>query len=539
MSRRSTALGYVAAWASVFASAQAASASAAAADRPQTIPALQQWAAAPEGGIFTLAPNARVVLRPQDRRTLREEARQLAEDLGTQLGRTVSITARRGVRARGGDVVLGSSGADPRLGTEGYSLRIGRAFTITAPSQAGVFYGGRSLLQLLKGGRPIPRGRARDWPRYPQRGLMVDNGRKYYTPQWLAAQIRELAYLKENYLHLHLSDAQGFRIESDTHPEIVSPQHLTKADIRSLLALARRQHVTVVPEIDMPGHLTAALAKHPELQLADAAGQREAGVLDVANPAAVKFARDLVTEYLQLFDGPFWHLGADEVLPFAEYPLGRFPGLEAQARRRYGPKANAKDAIHGFINDMDALVRAHGKTARMWHDDVGGGSAVMRNPDIVTEWWIDASPLSDLHPPTPQELLDAGHKIVNAGWFPTYVVNGVGGSPLPIRPNLQTAYEQWQVNRFYGLLVADANLQKPPDTVAPDEPGNLGSIVHLWNDNPTLTTEKQDSTSIAPVLRIVAQKTWDSPPLTSAYADFTPIADRLGHAPGYDIDTAG
>jgi len=365
--------------------------------------------------------------------------------------------------------------------------------------------------------------------------MMVDAGRKFYTPKWLAAHIRELAYLKLNYLHLHLSDHQGFRIQSDTHPEIVSKAHLTKAQVRDLLALAARHHITVVPEIDMPGHLTAALSKHPELQLRSADGRAEPGVLDVGNPAAIRFAQAIVGEMLDLFPGPYYHLGADEVLPFVVYPTGLYPSLDRAARARYGPTANAKDAIHGFVNDINALVRRSGKQTRMWHDDVNGGSAVSRDRNIVTEWWINASPLSDARPPTPQELLDRGYTILNAGWFPTYHVNGVGGSPIPITPNLTTAYETWDVHEFHGPFVGDALLQQPPDLVAAGEARNRGSKLHLWNDNPTFATERQDAVTIAPGLRVIAQGTWESPKLTSSYPAFMALSARLAHAPGYDV----
>jgi hexosaminidase len=505
-----------------------------AAERPQTIPALRSWTpAAGGGGAMRVRPGARIVLRHRDRTALREEARQLARDLGVLLERRVAVTARRGARARAGDVVIGRTAPDPQLGSEGYALRIGRAFSILAPTPAGAFYGGRTLLQLVRGGQPIPRGRARDWPRYAERGLMVDAGRKAYSLRWLLAHVRELAYLKLNYLHLHLSDSQGYRIASERHPEIVSEQHLSKADVSELLAVARRHHVAVVPEIDMPGHFAWALAKHPEFQLRNAAGAREPAVLDVSNGAAVRFARDLVDEVLDLFPGPYYHLGADEVLPFVTYPLGLYPSLEAHARERYGPSANAKDAIHGFVNDIDALVRSRGRTARMWHDDLGGGSAVTRNPGIVSEWWIDVSPLSDVRPPTPQDLLDRGHRIMNAGWFPTYHVNGVGGSPVLIAPDVRAAYESWDVHEFHGAFVLDERVQKPPDTVAATEPRNLGSKLHLWNDNPTLRTETQDAAFISPGLRMLAQKTWQSPLLTPSYAEFASLAARLGHAPGY------
>jgi hexosaminidase len=500
----------------------AAGAAAQEAERPGTIPALREWRAAE--GEWRLGAHARVVARCGAGAALRREARTLARDLRTSSG--VPTTSPQCSSPRSGDVVLRRVPRAP-LGDEGYRLRIGNTARITAPTSAGLFYGGRSLLQLLASGEPIPRGTAEDRPRYPERGLMVDVGRQYFTPGWIKDRIRELAYLKLNYLHLHLSDHQGFRIESDTHPEIVSKQHLTKGQVHSILAVARRHHVTVVPEIDMPGHMTAALAEHPELWLRNAFGSPERGVLDVTKPAARRFVRDLLGEYLRLFDGPYWHLGADEVLPFVVYPAGLYPSLEEFAIERYGPTANAKDAIHGFVNWVDQIVRRHGKTSRMWADDVGGGSAVSRDPGIVAEWWIDVSPLSDISPPTPQELLDAGYSIVNAGWYPTYYVNGVGGSPFLVRPDVETAYESWAVNRFHGLIALD-----PPDLVDPAEPRNLGSILHVWNDNPGLVSQAETAAAIGPGLRMLAQKTWNSPLLTPDYGEFTAIAQTIGGPPG-------
>ena len=88
---------------------------------------------------------------------------------------------------------------------------------------------------------------------YPDRGLMIDNGRKYFRPAWIRREIKRLAYLKLNRLHMHFSENLGFRIESETHPEIVSAQHLTKEEVREIVALAQRYHISVVGEIGMPG----------------------------------------------------------------------------------------------------------------------------------------------------------------------------------------------------------------------------------------------------------------------------------------------
>ncbi|WP_327248482.1 family 20 glycosylhydrolase [Streptomyces sp. NBC_01320] len=143
-------------------------------------------------------------------------------------------------------------------------------------------------------------GRITDWPTYTERGLMVDVGRRHFTPGWLEGKIRELAWLKLNVLHLHLSDGLGFRIESASHPEIVTRPALTKDEVRHLVSVADRYHVTVVPEIDSPGHMEAVLRAHPELQLIRVDGTRDPGKLDYSKPAARRLMQDLIAEYADL-----------------------------------------------------------------------------------------------------------------------------------------------------------------------------------------------------------------------------------------------
>lgn len=475
--------------------------------RPITVPALRAWH--PGTGSFVLGGRARVVAA---RPSARPEARTLARDLGAP-------TARR---ARPGDVVLAPS-KDRSLGAEGYALRIGRTFVIAARTRAGWFYGGRTLLQLVHGGKPIPRGRARDTPAYPERGLMIDIGRRFYTRAWLAARIRELAGLKLNMLHLHLSDDQGFRVQSDTHPEIVSAQFLTKADIRSLLATAARRHVTIVPEIDMPGHMTAALAKHPELQLTDATGQRQPDKLDVTLPAARAFVGDIVDEQLKLFHAPWWHVGADEFLgafsTAADYD--RYPQLAAYAQAKYGPTANGHDAVQDFVNEIGARVQSMGKRLRVWSDGISGGSAVSLLPGAVVEWWENRAS------PTPAELVALGHDVLNVGWWPLYYVNG--GTFGSLRSTEADFYEQWEPWRFEGPYttrwLGGATVQPPDEQLPQADPHLLGASLAVWNDDPANPggAAAPLAAGIAPRLRILAQKTWGSKPLTDAYAEFAAL----------------
>jgi hexosaminidase len=359
---------------------------------------------------------------------------------------------------------------------------------------------------------------------------MIDNGRKYFTPKWIAREIRRLAYLKLNRLHFHFSDNQGFRIESTSHPEAVSDFRLTKREVRSLVALGKRYRVKLVPELDMPGHMQAALVKHPELQLADAGGQRAPDKLDYTKPAARKFARDLIEEYMALFPAREWHMGADEflgvLLPPTEADYARYPQLEAYAKATYGPTANAKDGFLGFVNEIDALVRSHGKTLHVWNDGLDGGSAVKLRPDIVVEWWNNPSgPGSS---PGPGDFTASGHPVLNAGWFPTYYVSGSSSTSTPPRPDMSWAYEDWDVNRFLGLYYVNRDAHEPEFVLPPGERLNRGSELHVWNDDPTAESEAQIAAGIAPRLRVVAQKTWNSPPLVRSYSDFVRLSRRVG-----------
>ena len=482
-----------------------------AADRPDTIPALREWAPAP--GRFVLEPSSRVIART---RALAPEARLLAEDLRRRYGRRPPVLVAASPAA--GDVEL-ALGLRERLGPEGYRLTTEAHVTIDARTRAGAFYGTRTLLQLLARGRSVKAGTARDYPRYPERGLMLDNGRRYYTPGWIRRRIREMAYLKLNQLHLHFSEDQGFRVESRSHPEIVTRPFLTKREVRGIVALAQRHHIRVIPEIDMPGHLTAALARHPELQLTSSQGVRAPGKLDVTSPAARRFARDLILEYLPLFPGGYWHVGADEYLGGAAYD--DYPQLERWAEQRYGETANGADAYLAFVNWVDRLVRARGRTLRVWNDGLAGGTVVRLRPGVVVDWWAELGP-------GPRALAARGHRVLNGGWWPTYYVVGALGR---VRPSVRAMYERWRVNAFSGLALNLALPPNPAEVLPAASRRVLGSELHVWNDDPSAETVAATARGIAPRLRVLAQRTWDSADAERSYPGFAALARRIGSAP--------
>ncbi len=470
---------------------------------PQTIPALRAWT--PSSGSFVFGPASRVVVDPAYAGTLDDDAATFAADLTVLMGRSVAVAHGS---AATGDIRLTLGGGQS---SEGYALTVGASITIQAGTDTGAFWGTRTVLQLLRQSATIPAGTAADSPTKPERGLMVDVGRKYFTVDWLKQQIRELAYLKLDVLHLHLSDSQGFRVESRSHPEIVSATHYSYQDIADLVALAAQYHVTIVPEIDMPGHMTAILAAHPDLRLVSSSGAVNGDFIDLSKDAAYTLMSDLITEYLPLFPARYWHLGADEYV--TDYTA--YPQLLTYARSHYGASATAKDTYYGFINWANGLVRGAGETMRMWNDGIRAGDGTITPANtIVVEYWTNAGL-------TPQQLLDRGHSIANESWDPTYYV--LGGS----KPNSQWGYDTWTPDLFQG------------GTTVNDPARNLGTNVHVWCDNPGAETESQVASGIFYPLRVIAQQTWGSPKIAPTYVDFTALAGTVGHSPGWPTGPAG
>ena len=146
---------------------------------------------------------------------------------------------------------------------------------------------------------------------------------------------------------------------------------------------------------------------------------------------------------------------------------------------------------------------------------------------MVVEWWTPASPLSDLTPPTPVELLAAGHRILNAGWFPTYFTGDVG--PIEGRPDMRDAYETWSVNQFAGPTIAGEEIF-PRSIISPSNRRNLGAKINAWEN--TDLSDSELAEGLLPRLAVIAQKTWGPPPLTRSYSAFEPIVAAIGQAPG-------
>ncbi|MET9606885.1 glycoside hydrolase family 20 protein [Streptomyces sp. NPDC006512] len=470
---------------------------------PSTVPAVREHVPA-RGPGWKPAAGARVVVNPADSAALSDEGKLLAGEL--RLGYAESDEAKPGDV----ELDLAAKGSGP---AESYTLTVqnGRV-RITGPDEAGVFYGTRTLKQAIRGAGSAPEGTVKDAPAKPQRGLNLDIARKHFAPEWIEDRLREMADLKLNQLGLHFSDDQAFRIQSDSHPEIVSTPHLTKAEVRRITALAARLHIAVVPEIDSPGHLGAVLRAHPGLQLRDVQGRAVKGAVDISDPAAAKLMDELLREFIPLFPAGAWHLGADEYQALVvRDPQASFPQLAAAARQRYGPSARVQDLATGWLNDRAAVVRPSGKALKAWNDGFFSGGVVAAAPDIQAEYWTG----KEIGARPPLAYLDAGRKVVNLNDEYLYYV--LGEPNQFTYPTGRRIYEQWTPLVLRGTTAVPARYDAQV----------LGARLAVWADLAGSQTPAQVAAGIRLPLAALSQKVWDSRPPQRPWPEFQSLAERL------------
>ncbi|MFE2097812.1 MULTISPECIES: glycoside hydrolase family 20 protein [unclassified Streptomyces] len=468
---------------------------------PRTIPAVRSHTPA-RGPGWRAQRGERVVVSDPE---LADEGRLIAGELGLSYA-----GEKDDVRAGDLRLALGSGGGNPESYT--MTVRDGRV-DISGPGDAGVFYGTRTLKQEVHGGGTAPEGVVRDEPAKPRRGFMLDIARKPYTASWIEDRIRELGDLKYNELGLHFSDDQGFRIESSTHPEIVSTDHLTKAQVKQIVGLAAARHITVVPEIDSPGHLGAVIAAHPDLQLRNVNGVATRGAVDISKPAAAKIVDDLLGEYAGLFTGDQWHLGGDEyqALTVAN-PQASYPQLAAAARQKYGSGATVADLATGWLNDRAATVRAHDRTMRAWNDGFFRNTSVQPAKDLQVAYWTG----KEIGARQPVEYLSAGRKVLNYNDEFLYYV--LGEPQTFVYPTGQRIYEQWNPRVLRGTTAVPASYDGQI----------LGGSFAVWSDIAGAQTQDQVAAGIRMPLRATVQKLWDPRKPALSWAQFKQLADRLG-----------
>lgn len=327
-------------------------------------------------------------------------------------------------------------GLDRAFGAETYRLSITPdMIRITAGGPAGAFYAVQTLRQLLPPAiyrrAPLagvtweaPCVEIEDGPRFCWRGAHLDVGRHFMPKPFLFRFIDLLALHKYNVLHLHLTEDQGWRFESVKYPRLIevgawrretngdgTPHggFYSQDDLRELVAYAAARFVTIVPEIDMPGHMQAAVAAYPELgnfpdrpvQVATTWGILEA-VLNL-EPATIQFCKDILAEVMEVFPGRYVHIGGDEC-PTTQW---RESAMTRQRIDELGI-GGVEEAQGWFTRQIAALLDEHGRRLVGWdeimdHGDVSGATVMAWRS---REHGIDA--------------VRRGHDVVMAPTIPTY-----------------------------------------------------------------------------------------------------------------------
>ena len=289
----------------------------------------------------------------------------------------------------------------PTLGEdESYQLDVTTTSArIEARTVTGVLRGLETFAQLLAPGPEgfeVPSIHVEDQPRFPWRGLMLDVARHWMPTAVVERNLDAMAAVKLNVFHWHLSDDQGFRVESKRYPKLQQNgsdgNFYTQAEVRQVIAYARDRAIRVIPEFDMPGHTTAWFAGYPEL--ASAPGpytvERKWGVfeptMDPTREETYAFLDGLIGEMAALFPDAYFHIGGDEVM---ETQWKHSPSIQAFASEHH--LADNHDLQAYFNRRVEKLVKKHGKIMIGWDEVLGPHLA----PDTVIQSWRGQASLAE------------------------------------------------------------------------------------------------------------------------------------------------
>ncbi|KAF2185879.1 glycoside hydrolase family 20 protein [Zopfia rhizophila CBS 207.26] len=411
---------------------------------------------------------------------------------------------------------------------EGYELELtGQSIYIGGTGARGMFWGTRSLLQviLVANGTALPLGRITDAPAYATRGYMLDAGRKWYSPSFLKELCTYASFFKMSEFHYHSSDNYPLnRGHNETWNKVFSHfsfypekpelqgiierknETLSKEDFQDFQRHCAQRGVTVIPEIEAPGHCLSITKWKPELALA------KKDLLNLSHPDSVPTVKSLWAEFLPWFQTKEVHIGADE----------------------YDPTL-ADDYIN-FVNEMSDFVNStSGKRIRIWGTNEPSKNFTISKDVIIQHWQYGQS--------DPVQLQNDGYQLVNSEDWWAYM--SLKNDHTPILP---APYPQFY-NTTRTMNFADApgwqwepSLFNPVNTtkqLKPGASGNKGAILAAWNDNgPDATTQLEAYYAMRAGIPVVAARSWSGSRgenITASTLDSS-IAFLAPKAPGQNLD---
>lgn len=420
---------------------------------------------------------------------------------------------------------------------EGYELVVTpKKVSITARTGQGLFYGLQSLFQLQQNGT-VPATKIVDEPRFRYRGLMLDCSRHFFGKDFIIRQIHEMAKYKLNRLHLHLTDAAAWRLEMDQYPELTKqtafrmendwtkwwvnrdrryvPEgtpgafggYLTKNDVREILAVAADHYITILPEIEMPGHSEEVMTVYPELACGWAPvneGTVQGPMVPnrhsdfcVGNEKTFEFIENVLKEVVDLFPSEYIHIGGDEA---GKWAWKTCPHCQAKAKELgivARPDASVEDQLQSyFIQRVEKIVEKLGRKMIGWDEILEGGLA--ENATVMS-WRGEAGGI--------KTVKSGHHAVMTPGSYlyidsyqdaPQYQLEAIGGY-LP----LERVYSYNPIPD--SLTVAEASLID-------------GVQANLWTEY--VKTPEHCEAMIWPRLLAVAEVGWTPQELRGSYPEF-------------------
>ncbi len=335
--------------------------------------------------------------------------------------------------------------SDEIVNPEGYRLVVGKdRIEVVAGGEAGAFYAGQTFLQLKEyakaTGKGIPMVEIVDEPAFGYRGFMVDCARHMVELDDLKKLIDAAALLKLNVMHWHLTDDQGWRIEIESYPDLIrveSKRHgshfgkvhdsreysgyYTKDQLREIVDYCAKKHIEVIPEIDMPGHMIAAIASYPELSCTGKQIKVESrqgifpDILCAGKDETYEFVTSVLGEVMDIFPSKYIHIGGDEA------PKKRWaecPHCQAAISKL---DLNDEEELQGwFMNRIAEFLRANGRKAITWNEALKSG---LLADDITVQMWMDRKNLS-------AGFANRGGKLIISPFFHYYTDYPYGMTPL-------------------------------------------------------------------------------------------------------------
>jgi hexosaminidase len=468
---------------------------------PQVIPSLHEWQGST--GFFTLSSASRIAVDPSYTAQLGNTAKVFQNDLFALTRHTLPVVTT--ISPATGDFFFTLHTFDPSIGSEGYLFQVDETVVISAHTSTGIFYGTRTALQILlqdPAKTHIPRGIARDYPQYAERGFMLDVGRKFFSLRFLEDYVKFMAWYKMNDFHLHFNDNEigggdspdwmhkyaAFRLNSPRFPGLTARDgSYSRQDIRALQDVARAYAVTITPEIDAPAHDLAFTQYRPDLT-----GQNSSKeFLDLNNPATYTFLNAIWDEFLPWFNSKQVDIGADE-----------YPPSDADKYRQ-------------FVNIYNAYLRSKGKSIRMWGSLTKMQSNVRVNTNIVIDDWNNGWA-------NPMDMVQQGYPIINANDNLLYIVPKAGYYHDYL--DTQMLYERWEPYMF--------SLSDPGLNVQPGDPHLLGGMFSEWNDKlGSIISDVDVHARVKPAMQTLSQKLWSATTAGMPYDQFIQLAQTIGEAP--------